>query len=84
MEQKLTPENCGCSRTACEIVNETFLALDGFKALRRECDDSSYKAIQFAGSLARITDRVLKEQAGTDPERLQWGQQLGLPHPFDI
>ena len=79
MEQRLTPENCGCSRTACEIVNETFLALDGFEALRRECDDSSYKAIQFAGSLARITDRVLKEQANA-AEQIQWG----LPHPFDI
>ncbi len=59
MMLKITPESTGCSRTACEIVNETFLSLDGFEALRRQCDDSSYKSVDFAANIARIVDRVL-------------------------
>ncbi len=62
MIQKITPESTGCSQTACKIVNETFLSLDGFDALRRQCDDSSYKSVDFAANIARIVDRVLSSK----------------------
>jgi len=58
--QLLTPNNCGCSPLACSIVNETFLELDGFAAMRSQMKDSSYTAEQFAGELARIADRAIK------------------------
>lgn len=58
---ELTPENCDCSQLACNIVNSTFLSLDGFEPLRRSMnDDWSYSALAFAAELARITDRELK------------------------
>lgn len=69
---KITPETTGCSQTACTIVNETFLSLDGFEALRQQCDSSSYKSADFAASIARIVDRVLQEQVSI-ADRKQWG-----------
>jgi len=59
----LTPENCGCSQVACNIVNATFLALDGFAKMRAdmEHDQGGYTAIHFAGELARVTDREIRD-----------------------
>jgi hypothetical protein len=59
----LTKENCGCSELACNIVNSTFLSLDGFAALRAQMDSSEYKAEHFAAELARIADREIKESS---------------------
>lgn len=53
----LTPENCGCSALSCEIVNSTFLSLDGFAGLRKQMDDHQY----FAAEIARITDRKIRD-----------------------
>ena len=57
----LTKENCGCSQLAIDIINNTFLSLDGFAALRAQMDSSEYKAEHFAAELARIADREIKE-----------------------
>lgn len=59
--QLLTPNNCGCSPLACSIINETFLELDGFAAMREQMKGTSYTAEQFAGELARIVDRAIKD-----------------------
>jgi hypothetical protein len=56
----LTPENTGCSQTACNIVNKTFLSLDGFAKMRQDMADSTYTAEQFAAELARVTDREIR------------------------
>ena len=55
----LTPANCGCSQVACNIINHTFLSLDGFEALRNRMDATEYKAEHFAAELARIADREI-------------------------
>jgi flagellar biosynthesis/type III secretory pathway ATPase len=68
MPQKVTPEISGASQLACDIINDTFLSLDGFRKLRRECDqDDTYPAIAFAASLARVVDRNLKNGARNEP-----------------
>ena len=54
----ITPENSGASQTACNIVNATFLSLDGFAALRRDLDVQN-QLETFAASIARVTDREL-------------------------
>jgi hypothetical protein len=60
----LSPDNCGCSQTACNIVNNTFMSLDGFAPLRLQMnDDTTYPAFAFAAELARITDREIRFQA---------------------
>lgn len=60
--QQLTPLQAGASELACEIINHTFLSLDGFEPTRRSMDDdTSYPAIAFAASLARVVDRVIFE-----------------------
>jgi hypothetical protein len=66
-EHHLTPEQSGASPIACEIVNETFLSLDGFAQLRRQCDDSQsgYDALAFAAEIARRVDWALNR----DPRR---------------
>jgi len=58
----LTPENTGCSQTACNIIN-TFLSLDGFAALREQMDSTEYTAEHFGAELARVADREI--EAGT-------------------
>ena len=60
---KLTPENCGASQVACNIVNATFLGLDGFAKMRQdmENDQGGYDAIAFAAELARVTDREIRD-----------------------
>lgn len=60
-ESKLiTPDNCGCSQLACNIVNNTFLSLDGFEAMRKQMAGTDYTDEQFGAELARIVDRELK------------------------
>lgn len=60
--QRITPEQTGASAVACDIINATFLSLDGFEPLRRQCDQSTdYPAVQWAASLAITVDRVLRE-----------------------
>jgi hypothetical protein len=64
--QVITPEQTGASAVACEIINATFLSLDGFEPLRRQMDKSpDYMAVHFAASLARVVDRVLAEHKVT-------------------
>ena len=53
----ITPEQCGASQLACNIVNETFLSLDGFAAMRKQMAGTTYTAEQFGAELARIVDR---------------------------
>jgi hypothetical protein len=55
----LTPENTGCSQTTCDVVNATFMSLDGFAKMRQDMDDSAYTAEHFGAELARITERVI-------------------------
>lgn len=55
----ITPEQCGASQLACNIVNETFLGLDGFAAMRKQMAGTDYTAEQFGAELARIVDRNL-------------------------
>lgn len=61
----LSPENCGCSQVACNIINNTFLSLDGFEALRDQMDGTEYRAAHFAAALARIVDRELNASSGS-------------------
>ena len=56
---KLTPDKCGASQLACNIVNNTFLSLDGFAAMRKQMEGTTYTASQFGAELARIVDREL-------------------------
>lgn len=56
----LTPDNCGASQIACNIVNNTFLSLDGFEAMRKQMARTEYKAEHFGAELARIVDRELR------------------------
>lgn len=58
-DSKITPEHTGCSQLACDIINNTFLSLDGFAKMRREMDDTEYTAEQFAAELARVADRSI-------------------------
>lgn len=61
--KEITPQNCGASQIACDIINETFLSLDGFEPLRRQMDASGgYDSLAFASSLARIADRCMKRR----------------------
>lgn len=55
----ITPEQCGASQLACNIINETFLGLDGFAAMRKQMAGTDYTAEQFGAELARIVDRNL-------------------------
>ena len=55
----ITPEQCGASQLACNIVNETFLGLDGFAAMRKQMAGTEYTAEHFGAELARIVDRNL-------------------------
>ena len=61
----ITPTQSGASQLACDIVNNTFLSLDGFAALRKQMDSptSSYGSKAFASELARITDREIKRNS---------------------
>lgn len=56
----LTTENTGCSQTACDIVNNTFLSLDGFAKMRHDMSSSTCNAEQFGAGLARIIDREIR------------------------
>lgn len=56
----LTPDNCGASQIACNIVNNTFLSLDGFESMRKQMAGTDYTAEHFGAELARIVDRELK------------------------
>ena len=55
----LAPEQCGASQLACNIVNNTFLSLDGFAAMRKQMEGTTYTAEHFGAELARIVDREL-------------------------
>ena len=76
----ITPTQSGASQLACDIVNNTFLSLDGFAALRKQMDSptSSYGSKAFASELARITDREIRRNSvimmakhfGVDPKLL--------------
>lgn len=57
--QRLTPANSGASHLACNIINNTFLSLDGFAAMRKQMEGTTYTAEQFGAELARIVDREL-------------------------
>lgn len=56
----ITPEQCGASQLACNIVNETFLGLDGFAAMRKQMAGTEYTAEHFGAELARIVDRNIQ------------------------
>jgi len=55
----LTPTNSGASQVACNIINNTFLSMDGFEPLRRQMNETDYKAEHFAAELARVADREI-------------------------
>lgn len=55
----ITPEQCGASQLACNIIIKTFLSLDGFAAMRKQMAGTTYTAEQFGAELARIVDREL-------------------------
>jgi len=57
--RQLTPANSGASQLACNIVNNTFLSLDGFAAMRKQMECTEYTAQHFGAELARIVDREL-------------------------
>ena len=57
----LTPDNCGASQLACNIINNTFLSLDGFEAMRKQMAGTEYKAEHFGAELARIVDREIAD-----------------------
>lgn len=59
--RQLTPEKCGASQLACNIVNNTFLSLDGFAAMRKQMECTEYTAQHFGAELARIVDRETGE-----------------------
>lgn len=59
---EVTPECSGASQLACNIINATFMSLDGFEPLRKQMDQSvDYPAVAFAAELARIVDREIKK-----------------------
>jgi hypothetical protein len=55
----ITPETCGASQVACNVVNEMFLSLDGFRPMRSTFTPN-YPETAFAAELARIVDRELR------------------------
>lgn len=57
----LTPSDCGASQIACNIINNTFLSLDGFEAMRKQMAGTDYTAEHFGAELARIVDRELTD-----------------------
>lgn len=57
----LTPDNSGASQLACNIVNNTFLSLDGFEAMRKQMAGTTYTAEHFGAELARIVDRKIEK-----------------------
>ncbi len=70
----LAPEQCGASQLACTIVNNTFLSLDGFAAMRKQMEGTEYTAQHFGAELARIVDRELKDVTGSLKALLDWGR----------
>ena len=73
---QVTPEQCGASQLACNIINNTFLVLDGFAPLRKQLDASENNGtLTFASELARVTDREIKAQRDEDHKRMI--QELG-------
>lgn len=60
-QPELTPANCGCSQLACNIVNNTFLSLDGFQAMRNQMAGTDYTAEHFGAELARIVDSEMRD-----------------------
>lgn len=68
----ITPEQCGASQLACNIVNETFLGLDGFAAMRKQMAGTEYTAEQFGAELARIVDReIARRKVATFLKKLE-------------
>jgi len=68
----ITPEQCGASQLACNIVNETFLSLDGFAAMRKQMAGTTYTAEQFGAELARIVDReIARRKVATFLKKLE-------------
>lgn len=59
--EPLTPDNCGASQIACNVINNTFLSLDGFEAMRKQMAGTDYTAEHFGAELARIVDRELRD-----------------------
>lgn len=71
MSQKVTPQNCGADEIACNIVNRTFLELDGFAPLRKQLDASGTNGtFTFACSLARVVHRELIDGLNKSVDRL--------------
>ena len=75
----LAPEQCGASQLACNIVNNTFLSLDGFAAMRKQMEGTTYTAQQFGAELARIVDRELAGVTGSLKALLDWGRDHTSP-----
>ena len=75
----LAPEQCGASQLACNIVNNTFLSLDGFAAMRKQMEGTTYTAEHFGAELARIVDRELKDVTGSLKALLDWGRDHTSP-----
>lgn len=71
--RQLTPANSGASQLACNIVNNTFLSLDGFAAMRKQMECTEYTAQHFGAELARIVDRELAPKSKT--AKLQTGSR---------
>lgn len=79
---QVTPEQCGASQLACNIINNTFLALDGFEPLRKQIENSETNGVlTFASELARVADREIKQQQKIDQEKALegLGQLFGIP-----
>lgn len=66
----ITPEQCGASQLACNIINETFLGLDGFAAMRKQMAGTDYTAEHFGAELARIVDRNIQIFDASDETEL--------------
>ena len=81
-KMQVTPEQCGASQLACNIINNTFLALDGFEPLRKQIENSETNGVlTFASELARVADREIKQQQKIDQEKALegLGQLFGIP-----
>jgi hypothetical protein len=86
---QLTPSAAGASPAACNIVNATFLALDGFAPLRAQCDASgSHDALAFAAHLARIADLFLFADRAPQVARVavdvEGGKVVGIDAPAGV
>jgi len=79
----ITPEQCGASQLACNIINETFLGLDGFAAMRKQMAGTDYTAEHFGAELARIVDRNIQIDGRAVRPLFDASDETELYHAFN-